>query len=123
MADGIAVEGAAEVARALHRIADGLRKPREADAAIQRAAATLAAARTPSGDTGALAAGWRGATVDGNPGATNPLVYAGPVMRGWPGHNIEPSDTLGRTDTALEPLSVRLVETGINNTIRKEGLT
>lgn len=120
-AAGFRVQGAGEVARALAGIAADLEEG-PSSAALAAVAEAAVRARTPR-LSGALAGSLRGEVVKGGIVVTAPLDYAGPINYGWPARGIAPAAFMQAADPTLVPLSVRLIEAGINASIRKRGLS
>jgi hypothetical protein len=50
------------------------------------------------------------------------VAYAGPINYGWPKRNIRPADFTGKTDEVMETKAVEMLDSGIDNLIRKKGL-
>lgn len=123
MPDGVSirVSGDDELGRDLRNLGDDLEAPEAMDD-IARQAAQIAAQATPR-KSGALASGWRPSDTPGRASIENAVPYAGPIDRGWPRRNIAPRNITERTDRALEPTAVRLLEADINREIRQRGLT
>lgn len=48
--------------------------------------------------------------------------YAGAINYGWRARNIKPADFTGKTDRAMDDTAVRMLEDGIDEILRKEGL-
>lgn len=51
------------------------------------------------------------------------VPYAGAINYGWPNRGIRPALFMQRADAALAPKAVQMLEAGIDQLIRREGLT
>jgi len=51
------------------------------------------------------------------------VPYAGPIQWGWPARNIRPAGFFERTDAAMNPVALRMLEDEINRQSRKRGLS
>lgn len=94
MADeGLVVEGAVELDRTLHKLADDLDDLTPADQKAADVLLELAGPHTPR-DTGALAASGHVVVDDTGGTVVYDEVYAGVIHYGWPDHNIDPQPWL-----------------------------
>lgn len=121
---GIRVEGLNRVVRALLEIGVEVDDLKEAFSSIADHGARLAASFAPK-LSGRLAGDVRGNRARSKAVITAgraSLPYAGPINYGWRAHNIEPSGFMQRADQALQPYSLQLLETEINEAIARRGL-
>lgn len=51
------------------------------------------------------------------------VPYAGPINYGWPARGIQPANFTGRTDAVMEPKALQMLDNGIQQLIRKKGLS
>lgn len=71
------------------------------------------------------------ATIRGNKAKNKAVVtagkarvpYAGPINYGWPRRGIAPALFMQRADAALAPQALRLLESGLDDALRKADLT
>src|SRR5215207_5152 len=122
---GFKVEGLAEVVRALLAIGLEVDDLKDAFSAIAAEGARVAAGFVHS-RSGRLAG-----TLRGNRAKSKAVVtagraavpYAGPQNYGWSARNIVGQGFMQRTDAAMTPRSVALLENEINQVIRRKGLS
>ena len=50
------------------------------------------------------------------------VPYAGPINYGWPARNIAPSGFMQKADQVMQPRAIQMLETEVNEQIRKRGL-
>ena len=121
---GVRVQGLREVVRALVDVGVEVETLKEALAPIAERGASVAAGFVRS-VTGALAGTLRGnrakdrAVITAGRGR---VKYAGPQNYGWETRNIEPQGFMQKADQVMQPISVGLFESAINDVIRRNGL-
>lgn len=126
MADVVVqVDGLRQLVRGLENAGADLDDLKDVFGTIADYAAETAAPLTPH-RSGALRS-----TVRGNRAKNKAVVmfgrgrvkYAGPIIYGWPARNIKGSQTIARTDAALEHQVPRLLDEGLDQLLAKNGLT
>jgi hypothetical protein len=125
MPSGVRVEGLTRTVGALQRLGVEVADLKATFSAIAAEGARLASSFAPV-RTGALAA-----AVRGNKAKNKAVViagkarvpYAGAINYGWPARNIKPAMFMQKADAALAPRAVEMLETGIDEAIKKAGLT
>lgn len=50
------------------------------------------------------------------------VPYAGPINYGWKARNIAPARFMQRADAQVAPRAVQMLEDGVNDVIKREGL-
>lgn len=121
----VRVEGLNQTLTALQRVGVEAGDLKEVMAAIADEGARLASSFAPK-RTGALSA-----TVRGNRAKAKALViagrarvkYAGAINYGWRARGIRPALFMQRADAQLAPKAVAMLEAGLDQLIRKEGLS
>lgn len=122
--NGVQVEGLNQTVRALQRFGAEVDDLKEVFAGIAAEGARLASSFAPV-KTGRMAA-----TIRGNRAKNKAVVvvgrarvpYAGVINYGWPRRGIRPALFMQRADTAMAPRAVEMLETGINELVRRVGL-
>lgn len=122
---GVRVTGLAEVVRELRSVGADLDDLKDVFAGIAEKGARLASTFAPK-RSGRLAASVRGnraknkAVVTAGRGS---VPYAGPINYGWPRRNIRASGFMQQADEQLRDEAVRDLTRGIEDVIRKAGLS
>jgi len=121
---GVRVEGLNKTVRALQGVGVEVADLKTAFAAIAAEGARLAAGYAPH------RSGTLSGTIRGNKAKNKAVViagkarvpYAGAINYGWPKRNIRPSLYMQRADAELAPKAVKMLESGLDDAIRKAGL-
>lgn len=121
----VRVDGLNQTLTALQRFGVEAGDLKDVMAAIADEGAQLASSFAPK------RSGRLSSTVRGNKAKAKAIViagrarvpYAGAVNYGWPARGIRPALFMQRADAALAPKAVEMLESGLDQLIRREGLT
>lgn len=122
---GVQVTGLAQAVRALKAMGAEVDDLKEAMSAIADEGAERAARHAPI-RSGRLAQSVRGNRAQSKAvirAGRSSVPYAGPINYGWPARNIRPSGFMQKADEEMKPRSLVLLETNINQIIRRKGLS
>lgn len=125
MPNGVKVEGLNKTVKALQGFGVEVADLKEVFSEISQEGARLASTFAPK-KSGRLSG-----TIRGNKAKNKAVViagrarvpYAGAINYGWPKRHIKPALFMQRADTALAPKAVEMLESGLDEAIRKVGLT
>lgn len=121
---GFRVEGLSSVVKALKGLGLDVEDLRAAFARIAQEGTATAQGLAPK-RTGRLAGSVRGNRAQSKAVVTagrSSIRYAGPINYGWPARGIAASGFMQRTDQALRPRALTLLEDEVNHRIRARGL-
>lgn len=127
MADrgGLRVTGLSQVVRALKEIGLEVDDLKDAFSAIAKEAAERAAAHAPR-KSGRLAGDIRGNRAQSKAVVTagrGSVPYAGAQNYGWPARGIAATAFMQKADQEMQGRSIELLENGVNDAIRRRGLS
>ena len=120
----IRVEGLNDIVRRLQDLGADVDDLKDVMARISTEGAHVLQGYVPV-KSGKLRASARGNRAKGKAVVTvgrSTVPYAAPINYGWPARGIEAADFTGKTDQAMEPRAVLLLEQGIEELIRKRNL-
>lgn len=120
----VQVEGLTKTIRGLQKAGVEVDDLKDAFADIAAKGARLASSFAP------VRSGKLRASIRGNRAKNKAVVtagkarvpYAGPINYGWPRRGIAPALFMQRADAAIAPDALRLLESGIDNALRKADL-
>jgi hypothetical protein len=125
MPSGVRVEGLNKTVKALQGFGVEVTDLKATFSAIAVEGARLASSFAP------VRSGKLSNTVRGNRAKNKAVViagrarvpYAGAINYGWPKRSIKPALFMQKADAALAPRAVQMLEAGIDDAIKKVGLT